>query len=632
MTLTALEHTVKELQDDRMPSNLTLSPQTGCAAFLLRRADIAGDRYETGLYLQSGTDAPVCLEKNTWFDLRWTKSGTLLASRNAAGQTEIVSFTEAGTRAIVSVIPGIYKPVMLQEGGSGLFTRRVPTDRKNFDEAALFSAEYPLYHNDVGLTADMRNTLFSYDANSGLACRMTKEDFSLRLCAVSEELGVAAVVGEQYVNTPGICDEIRLISMADGNERLLLPGGRWCVQNIAFWKGDIVFVGTDSMGTDSSRSKLVRLAISDGSLTVLSDEDLCYGSTIVCDVRFGVGQNFAAYGDQLYAVFTRDERSVLMQFSDQGGWQMLCNQLQSVDMFAINDNRLVCTGMADGQRPELYELSSGNVYQRSRFHPLFLGPGSEPFSVMVGGKEIRGFVLPPAHMEAGRKYPAILDIHGGPRMAFGPVAGHDQRMLSQAGCFVIYCNPTGSDGRGSEFYDLNAEWGKEVLELLAFMRSAMDKYPIEPGRIGLLGGSYGGYLVNCLISASEQFAAAVCERGISFLPWQELLGDLPEAYRIKQFRRSGPPTPDTYRGVSPLCDTSSVNTPTLFIQADADHRCPLIHGAAMFHCLQKKGVPSRMIVFHRENHGVNRTGTPKKRIKRWHEILCWFERHLDDER
>jgi len=628
MTLPALEHTIKELCDDRMPANLTLSPQTGCAAFLLRRADIAADRYKTELYFQSGPSAPVLLEENTWFDLHWTQEGTLLACRNAAGKTEIVSFSEDGARTVVSTMPGMYKPVILRENGSGLFTRRVPTHQKNADNAALISAEYPIYHNDVGLTADMRNALFSYDADSGLIRRMTKEYFSIRLCAVNEELGVAAVVGEQYANTPGICDEIRLISMADGSERLLLPGGRWCVQNIAFWQGDIIFVGTDSAGTAPNCSKLVRLAVSDGSLTILSDEDLCYGSTIVCDVRFGGGQNFVAYGDRLYAVFTRDERSVLMQFSCQEGWQMLCDQLQSVDMFAVNAHRVVCTGLSNGQRPELYELSSGNIQQRSRFHPLFSGPETEPFSVMVGGREIRGFVLPPAHMEAGRKYPAILDIHGGPRMAFGPVAGHDQRMLSQAGCFVLCCNPTGSDGRGSTFYELDAEWGKEVLELLAFMRSAVDKYPIDPGRIGLLGGSYGGYLVNCLISSGEPFAAAVCERGISFLPWQELLGDLPEAYRIKQFRRFGPPTPDTYRGVSPLCNAMEVTTPTLFIQADADYRCPLIHGAAMFHCMQKKGIPSRTIVFHKENHGVNRTGSPKKRIKRWYEILRWFEQYL----
>lgn len=396
---------------------------------------------------------------------------------------------------------------------------------------------------------------------------------------------------------------------------------------MTFLNDAIVFVGCEIPSGTQGRPRLMQLSLS-GELICLSDADICYGATVGSDLRFGVGTTFAALDDQIYCIATEDERSVLKCFSKKKGWRNLCDALCTVDMFAISRKRILLTGIAPLRGAEIYELSEDDVHCCSNFRKELTGTSARPMSITVNGCEVRGFVMPPREIQPGRQYAAVLCIHGGPHMAFGAAENHDHRLFSKMGCFVVFCNPFGSDGRGYQFYEHNGVWGGEMEQHIAFLREACSRYPIDPERVAIFGGSYGGYMANCMIACKHSFRAAIVERGVSYLPWQEMLGDLPAAYKDKQFQRSGLPYPESFRGCSPLMTADTTTTPTLFIQADADRRCPMIHGQAMFRRLCANNVPARMIVFHGDNHGLNRTAKPWKRIHRWYEMEQWLWRYL----
>jgi len=621
------ERTRREMEEARMISELSLSPADGSAAFLLRRADFGENRYRISLFRQRGEAASENLGDGAWSAVLWTPKGALLGAQRATGGTRLLHLTESGTIGGERLVPVAGKPVAADDNGNCLLLTRV-FQRDHAAAGAVFTDDYPLFHNDAGLVADSRAALVYDCAADGTQRRITEPEFTVNLFAADLTRGIVVTAGKEYRETPGYCEEIRVYSLPSGASRRFLTQPRWSIAQLALWRGGVVFAGTDTLCGVQSGTRLMHLDLESGALTALSGEDHSVGNSVICDFRFGAGKSLVGAEDGIYASVTRNEQSELWRFTGETGWEPLCQDMDTVDMLGVGGGRILFSGHPAGQRTELFEYLRDGVRQRSAFHPPLVGPAVQPLSVIVNGTEIRGFVLPPEHIEPGRRYPAVLSIHGGPRSTFGRPAGHDHRLLSQAGAFVIWCNPTGSDGRGSDFYDLHGAWGSEKEEQLAFLEEAVRRYPIDPARLGVMGASYGGYMVNLLIATTDRFAAAVSERGIAVLPWQEMLGDLPVSYRTKQFAGG---IFDNSRQMwlrSPLCVMDKGTTPTLFIQADADYRCPLVHGAAMYRALVRRGTEARMIVFHGENHAVNRMGRPLNRLRRYREIAVWFRDHL----
>lgn len=628
-----LRKTVEELKEDHMISELCLSPDTGTAFFLLKEIDVQNNTYRTSLYCQPVGKAPEKLAEALFLSLCLSESGKLISARREAGGTVLEVWPERKTARQIRRFSQSLKPVSVDDNGFGYYTGPLRQAAQDSDQSVTVSEEYPVFHNDSGLAGNIRNAVWQLTSGDDPVL-LTEEDFTVRLACVDPKQKLLAAAGCRYESAPSPFEEVRLYDLENGGCRRLLEDGVWSIQQLSFRNGSMVFAGFPMGEYAGSAQRLLELSPADGSLRVLSDEDRCYGNTVVCDFRFSSGRSFAVSGETVYSVFTRDEQSVLAAFREESGWQDICTDCDTVDFFAVSQQRIVWGGIRNGQRHELYEVAAdGSAKAVSAFNLPLSNTEVETLEIQSGGFSVRGFVLPPAGKpEAGISAPAVLMLHGGPRMAFGRPAGHDMRLLSAVGAYVIWCNPRGSDGRGSEFYDLKGYWGSEVPEIEAFVREAVRKYPIDPGRIGVWGGSYGGYLTNCLIARSRLFRAAVSERSISFLPWQELFSDLPDAFRVKQFRRpKGDPMKGEWRGFSPLEEADHVTAPTLFIQAEKDYRCPQIHGEAMFRTLKRNGVPTRIVIFKGENHGVNRIGKPLNRIRRLKEAAVWFDRYLFNE-
>ena len=254
-----------------------------------------------------------------------------------------------------------------------------------------------------------------------------------------------------------------------------------------------------------------------------------------------------------------------------------------------------------------------------------------PLTAELDGEEIDGWVLLPEDYDPKKKYPAVLDIHGGPKCAYGPVFFHEMQAWAAKGYIVFFCNPHGSDGRGNAFAYLDLQWGSiDYRQIMAFTDKVLETYPaIDREKVCCTGGSYGGYMSNWILGHTDRFCCIATQRSIS--NWVSMYGisDIPPISNFEVCSAD----PYSEKGfeemwdVSPLKYVQNAKTPTLIIHSEEDHRCPIAEGYQLYTALVYLKVPARMVVFHGENHELSRTGKPAHRLRRLEEITGWFEKY-----
>ncbi len=209
---------------------------------------------------------------------------------------------------------------------------------------------------------------------------------------------------------------------------------------------------------------------------------------------------------------------------------------------------------------------------------------------------------------------------------------HEMQVWANSGYYVFFCNPRGSTGRGDEFTDLRGKYGTiDYTDIMEFTEYVLKNYDqIDKDRLGVAGGSYGGFMTNWVIGHTDIFKAAVSQRCIS--NWISDFGTTDIGYFFNQDEHAATLWDGVERlwEMSPLKHADRVSTPTLFVHSDEDYRCSLSEGLQMFTALKYFGVETRMVVFKGENHHLSRSGKPKNRVRRMEEILYWFDKHLKE--
>jgi len=247
------------------------------------------------------------------------------------------------------------------------------------------------------------------------------------------------------------------------------------------------------------------------------------------------------------------------------------------------------------------------------------------------GWPVAGFFVKPMGWQPGIKYPMLLVIHGGPEGMFGVDWYHEFQVYAAKGYAVFFCNPRGSTGYGEKFErgEIN-NWGvMDYQDVMAGLDAALKQYPwIDADKLGVTGGSYGGYLTNWIVSHTNRFKAAVTLRSVSNFISDE--GTRDGAYGHEEyFNGILFDDFDQYWAASPLKYARNVKTPTLVLHSDFDFRVPIEQGEQWFRALQHYGVPSELVLFPRENHNLTRTGEPKHLVESLNWQLYWFDRYLN---
>jgi dipeptidyl aminopeptidase/acylaminoacyl peptidase len=256
----------------------------------------------------------------------------------------------------------------------------------------------------------------------------------------------------------------------------------------------------------------------------------------------------------------------------------------------------------------------------------------ERFHLARAGLEIHGWVMRPAGFVPGRRYPALLSIHGGPHAQYGNGFFDEFQVYAGAGYAVIFANPRGSQGYGEAFAQaVIGDWGGgDYADVMAVLDEALGRSPfIDPDRLGVLGGSYGGFLTSWTVGHTDRFKAACSERAVNCQYTMFGTSDIGSSFNVVELG-GAMPWEDMARYIerSPLTYAKNIVTPLLILHSEDDLRCPIEQAEQLFVALKKLRREVRLVRFPGENHEMSRSGRPRHRLERFRHILEWFGSHL----
>ncbi|MDO4321101.1 MAG: S9 family peptidase [Lachnospiraceae bacterium] len=651
-------------------SEVKMSPDGKGAAYLVSWADEEENGYLTDLYWIEN----LCSDA---MSIRLTATGRVKSfiwmGKNLAyteyreadaghpyGTTEIYSVSRYGTepeklctaeglvilegeldsgRLAVSRVDNIAHQQALQ-GLTGSDYEKECARLKQEEKTASVFDEYPFWFNGIGTISKRRRTVYLLNTQDGTMERLTPFGFRTRYICVE---------GARILYSGGFVEPVEddrmsawMFEESSGETVCILPEKERHVYAVCLSGGKAVLVSSKMDRYSVAQCPdILLIDPKDGSRRVLCDytREINVGNPVASDCRLGGGYVIRAYQDKLYFIMGVADASHLYSCDLQGNVECVFAKDGSIDCFDIQNGRIAMIAMHDMRLQELYALEkSAEAVRCTSWNDDFyltrppIMPEKCNF-INQDGVEIHGFVIKPADYKAGNSYPAILDIHGGPHLSYGAVYYHEMQYWAQHGYFVIYCNPRGGEGRGNEFGMLCGRFGTiDYEDLMAFCDHVLEEYPaIDHGRMGVTGGSYGGYMTNWIIGHTDRFAAAVSQRGISNFVSMEGTSDIGTSFAQRQVMAS------THTDIAKMWDSSPLKyadrcvTPTLFIHAEQDYRCWMVEALQMYTALIHHGVRTRLCLFHNENHDLSRSGRPGSRIRRLREITDWMDEFLKPE-
>jgi len=246
------------------------------------------------------------------------------------------------------------------------------------------------------------------------------------------------------------------------------------------------------------------------------------------------------------------------------------------------------------------------------------------------GKTIQAWLQKPPGFDQAKKYPLILNIHGGPHAAYGYVFSHEFQWMAAKGYVVLYPNPRGSTTYGQEFGNVIQYHypGDDYKDLMAGVDEAIKRGYVDNKKLGVTGGSGGGLLTNWVVGQTDRFAAAVAQRDIASWTHWWYTADF-TLFQPNWFKAPPFDAEEDFKARSPITYIKNVKTPMMFILGESDYRTPASAGGEeMFRALKFRKIPTVMVRFPNESHELSRSGQPWHRVERLQNLVGWFDRWL----
>ena len=348
------------------------------------------------------------------------------------------------------------------------------------------------------------------------------------------------------------------------------------------------------------------------------------GRYIYCQATERGNQPLLAFADDPQSSSIRrviDDAGVVGSFTldtDQQRIAYLWGTLDSVGQVWLHEQE-------SGQSRPLSSLNN------SILNRIDLGQIEEVTIEGPDGIDLEGWILKPPGFDPAQQYPSILEIHGGPQTQYGRAFMHEFYLLAAAGYVVHWCNPRGSQGYGESFAGaIYNQWGTvDFADIMAWTDYVQQQPYIDPARMGVAGGSYGGYMTTLIIGRTQRFKAAAAQRVVS--NFISFYGSSDMNWLTEGLMGSeAPPWSDleNYWRQSPISTIGNATTPTLLIHSESDLRCDREQGEQVFVALKRLGVDTELILFPEESHGLSRNGRTDRRIARLDHMKRWFEKYL----
>lgn len=439
---------------------------------------------------------------------------------------------------------------------------------------------------------------------------------------------------------------VQIVPAVGGEARTVAPSDA-SFGSVA-WSPDgtrLVFVGHEDALTGGARNNAIWIVKADGS-------ELRNVTETIDRSFIDVGMSDLATGASTPPVWV-DDTTILALGASRGAthlWRIdaesgeataLTPDDQRVMQFAISpDGSTLAMVVGETDRPfRLCRASADGSGQTTISDPnaklleeVWLSAPVELDVAAPDGGAVQAWLLPPRGLDpdAKAKYPLIVQIHGGPHAMYGRAMFHEMQVMASRGYGVLFCNPRGSSGYGEAFTGVTrGAWGEsDMPDVMAAVDEASRLDWVDVDRLGVTGGSYGGYLTNWIVSHDTRFKAAVTQRCVS--NFHSFVGTSDIGFDFGIFEFDGTPWSDAEKLLkySPISYVDRIETPLLIIHSEQDLRCPIEQAEQMYTALRYLGREVAFVRIPGESHELSRSGTPSRRIARLQHLIGWFDNHL----
>lgn len=651
---------MEDIGEFKFLSELSYSPNGERAAFVVTKADVAENCYKSTIWLLEGDKCRKLTSADKESSYLWLDDQNIIfpgdrkkvCKPNETLYNKINIFGgEAEEFMIVPAKVSRIKPISEDK-----FLVCANFDHYAIDVSKLEGAEkekalaqieenkdyevfdeLPFWSNGRGVVNKKRTRLYLFDKNSSELKLLSPDFMNVGSFDYDKKSGKVVFSGNDYQWIDERKSDIYIRNLQNEEQVKVKLDGKLAVSSVYWLNDKVVFSGSDYAiyGTAQNPSQYIADPIS-GDFHKFADLDCSMGSSVGTDCSYGGGKSSKIVNDAWYFSSTRGFNTAIVKLTTDGKEKIVSPNVNgSIDCWDYHNGKFICVAMREGGLQEIYSFDENSKTETklTSFNDDYLNSHSiskqKRFNfVDSDGVEIDGWVIEPVDYDENKTYPAILDVHGGPKTVYGEVFFHEMQLWANRGFFVFFCNPRGGDGKGNAFADIRGKnYGVlDYNDLMEFTDKVIDAYPqIDKSKLYMTGGSYGGFMANWIIGHTDRFAAVASQRSISNFISKCLTTDIGYYHNLSAVQSDPWTSFDEMWNRSPLKYADKCKTPTLFIQSDEDYRCWECDAIQMFTALRMHNCPTRLCLFHGENHNLSRNGKPKHRIRRLKEITDWFE-------
>lgn len=642
----------KDLYSYSYPHDVNCSSDGKYAAYIMTHMDEKKDGYVHDiqvLNISSGEILELTQSKDVTAFQWISEQEILFASAREhpkAGTSDfyIISLEGGEAKKAFTIPKACSLPVSLGDGKWIVTTKNVTDAKETQEDRAVEGVDYwtftdkPFIRNGEKFGQRRRTALEIFDEADGTLRQITPKYFETAGYDISSDKKTILYYGEEYETCNSLFQSLREYQIEDGSTKELVEGGTYQISVAKYVEEDILLQASTLTRTATQNHDIYLFHKDTRMMEKKASPDGMYTTLIDVDAVYGGGRGNKVLGDKFIGARLAGTKTEFDELDVAAGSIREIAKVDAFTSFDIANRRMYAVALENYELAEIYEIHMETGEKRkltdfsAEYMETHLISKPEKFTFRAAnGEAVDGFVIAPVEKEEGKKYPAVLFIHGGPKWAYGNMFTHVMQCMAAKGMYVMFCNPHGSDGYGDKFLEMVKEWGTvDYQHVMEFTDECLKRYPdMDENRLGVTGGSYGGYLTNWIIGHTDRFKAAVSQRSISNLVTTSLIIDIGERV-LKQScgECNAWNQEEVLWNLSPLKYVKHVVTPTLFLHSDADYRCYMGDAFQMFTALKQMGVETELYLFHGENHGLSRNGKPSNRIVRVEAMISWMEKYL----
>ena len=615
-----------------------IDPSGTRVLFTVSHANDKKDGYDKSIYMYDGRKYFQFTSGSSDSNPRWSPNGEEIAFasslKDEKGMNLMIISRDGGEARRIAHFDDHISELKWSDDNSLILSISIKQKRKDPHSDVHEISKIPFWFNGEGFIYDNLTQLFLVQKN-GKKQKLTDERGQISSYSVSPDGKNIAFVESLDLEHSPLVSDLFVLKMGWGSPKKLTDSKK-SIGNLT-WDQDSkrIALTLSDIEHGSFTNERIWITDLDGKFEKICDIDLPKANSVNSDSRGSSSNQLFWNKNGIYFMMTDGPSAKVFRVLNGKTEEMIGGE-RSVDGFSVSKNgNIAFISMDFSHLDDLFIFKNGKEKRLSRFSDTIIRNFKlsipEHFDVIASdGQKIDAWIMKPVDFQHGKKYPTILEIHGGPRTAYGNAFFFEFQLLASNGFSVIFSNPRGSDGYGEKFSYIYGAYGKrDYKDLMEVVDESVKKFEfVDENRLGVTGGSYGGYMTNWIVTQTDRFKAAVSQRSIS--NWTSFFGTTDIGYFFGPDQLGGDPWSNSkgYTEMSPLTHVKNVKTPIMFIHSMEDYRCYMVEAFQFFTALRYFGKEAKLALFPSESHELSRSGKPYHRVKRLNLILDWFKSHL----